>query len=150
MIHLTLVPYLQSSGELKTKPTQHSVKTLLQSGIQPDILVCRTEHKIPLEVRTKVARFCNVALKAVIENMNATTIYEVPFLLHKEHLDLVALEKLNLPAKEDPDFTYWRDFVNRLKNPLDEIRIGLVGKYMELHDSYLSIAESLQIAGAEK
>jgi CTP synthase len=149
VIHLTLVPYLQAAGELKTKPTQHSVKTLLQSGIQPDILVCRSERKIPPEVRSKVARFCNVSLNAVIENMNASTIYEVPFLLHKEHLDEVVLDKLNLPHGEEPDFTYWRNFVNRLKNPLDEITIGLVGKYVELHDSYLSIAESLQIAGAE-
>ena len=149
VIHLTLVPYLQAVGELKTKPTQHSVKNLLQSGVQPDILVCRTEHKLPQEVRMKVARFCNVRPEAVIENINATTIYEVPFLLHKEHLDIVSLNKLGLPLKQEPDFTYWKNFVNKLKNPSDDVTIGLVGKYVELHDSYLSISESLQIAGAE-
>ena len=149
VIHLTLVPYLQAAGELKTKPTQHSVKNLLQSGVQPDILVCRTEHKIPQEVRLKVARFCNVRPEAVIENINASTIYEVPFLLHKEQLDVVSLNKLGLPLKQDPDFTYWKNFVSKLKNPSDEVNIGLVGKYVELHDSYLSISESLRIAGAE-
>ena len=149
VIHLTLVPYLQAAGELKTKPTQHSVKNLLQSGIQPDILVCRTERKIPQEVRLKVARFCNVRPEAVIENINASTIYEVPFLLHKEQLDVVSLNKLSLPLKQEPDFTYWKNFVSKLKNPSDEVSIGLVGKYVELHDSYLSISESLSIAGAE-
>ncbi len=149
VIHLTLVPYLQAVGELKTKPTQHSVKSLLQSGVQPDILVCRSEVKVPMEVRRKLALFCNVRPEAVIENLNASTIYEVPFLLKKENLDLVALKALNLSPKEEPDMTYWRDFVSRLKNPLDEVKIGLVGKYVELHDSYLSIAESLKIAGAE-
>ncbi|MEL7532979.1 MAG: CTP synthase [Bacteroidota bacterium] len=149
VIHLTLVPYLEAAGELKTKPTQHSVKTLLQSGVQPDILVCRSEHKIPADVRAKVARFCNVSINAVIENLNASTIYEVPFLLHKEHLDTVVIEKLGLSSKQEPDLTYWRNFVNRLKNPLDEVDIALVGKYVELHDSYLSIVESLHIAAAE-
>lgn len=149
VIHLTLVPYLKAVGELKTKPTQHSVKSLLQSGVQPDILVCRSEVKVPMEVRRKLALFCNVRPEAVIENLNASTIYEVPFLLKKENLDLVALKALNLSPKEEPDMTYWRDFVSRLKNPLDEVEIGLVGKYVELHDSYLSIAESLKIAGAE-
>lgn len=149
VIHLTLVPYLEAAGELKTKPTQHSVKMLLQSGVQPDILVCRSEHRIPQEVRAKVARFCNVSINAVIENINASTIYEVPFLLHKEHLDSVVLEKLNLGSKQEPDLTYWRNFVNRLKNPLDEVDVALVGKYVELHDSYLSIVESLNIAAAE-
>lgn len=149
VIHLTLVPYLQASGELKTKPTQHSVKSLLQSGVQPDILVCRSEHKIPQEVRTKVARFCNVALEAVIENINATTIYEVPFLLRKENLDEVTLKRLGLELREEPDVSFWKNFVSKLKNPLDEVTIGLVGKYVELHDSYLSISESLKIAGAE-
>ncbi|MEM6806270.1 MAG: CTP synthase [Bacteroidota bacterium] len=150
VIHLTLVPYLAAAGELKTKPTQHSVKSLLQSGVQPDILVCRSERKIPIEVRNKVARFCNVVPEAVIENINASTIYEVPFLLHKEKLDKVVLKRLNLTNKKKPDFSYWKNFVNRLKNPSDEIHIGLVGKYVELHDAYLSIAESLTIAGAEQ
>ncbi|MCL4157671.1 UNVERIFIED_CONTAM: hypothetical protein GTU68_016268 [Idotea baltica] len=149
VIHLTLVPYLEAAGELKTKPTQHSVKNLLQSGIQPDVLVCRSERKIPQDVRAKVARFCNVKLEAVIENINASTIYEVPFLLRKENLDEVVLKKLNLPFREEPDFSYWKNFVSRLKNPSDEVCIGLVGKYVELHDSYLSISESLKIAGAE-
>ncbi|RMG72964.1 MAG: CTP synthase [Bacteroidetes bacterium] len=149
VIHLTLLPYLNAVGELKTKPTQHSVKMLLQSGVQPDILVCRSEVRIPSDVREKVARFCNVRLEEVIENVNAPTIYEVPFLLRKENLDEVVLKKLDLPLKEEPDFTYWKHFVSRLKNPIDEIRIALVGKYVELHDSYLSISESLKIAGAE-
>ncbi|MCB0836116.1 MAG: CTP synthase [Bacteroidetes bacterium] len=149
VIHLTLVPYLKAVGELKTKPTQHSVKSLLQSGIQPDILVCRSEQKIPIEVRTKVARFCNVSLDSVIENLNAATIYEVPFLLKKENLDIVTLRKLGLSPREEPDLSFWKDFVSKLKNPSDEVRIALVGKYVELHDSYLSIAESLKIAAAE-
>ncbi|MEO0898402.1 MAG: CTP synthase [Bacteroidota bacterium] len=150
VIHLTLVPYLAAVGELKTKPTQHSVKTLLQSGIQPDILVCRSEVRIPPEVRAKVARFCNVRLEAVIENLNAPSIYEVPFLLKKENLDKVVLKGLGLEQGTDPDLSYWKDFVSRLKNPLDEVNIGLVGKYVELHDSYLSISESLKIAGSEE
>lgn len=149
VIHLTLVPYLAAAGELKTKPTQHSVKSLLQSGVQPDILVCRSERKIPVEVRNKVARFCNVVPEAVIENINASTIYEVPFLLHKEKLDKVVLKRLGLTNKKKPDFSYWKNFVSKLKNPSDEIHIGLVGKYVELHDAYLSIAESLIIAGSE-
>ena len=149
VIHLTLLPYLGAVGELKTKPTQHSVKMLLQSGVQPDILVCRSEVRVPTEVKEKIARFCNVRLEAVIENINAPTIYEVPFLLRKENLDEVVLKLLDLPLKEEPDFTYWKHFVSRLKNPIDEVRIGLVGKYVELHDSYLSISESLKIAGAE-
>lgn len=148
-IHLTLLPYLAASGELKTKPTQHSVKNLLELGIQPNILVCRTEHKIPLEMRRKIASFCNVDDDSVIENINAPSIYEVPFLLSKEKLDTVVLEKLGLPEGNEPDFSYWKKFVSRLKNPADEVNIALVGKYVELKDSYLSIAESLKIAGAE-
>lgn len=147
VIHLTLVPYLKAAGELKTKPTQHSVKSLLQSGIQPDILVCRTEHKLPIEVRSKIARFCNVKLDSVIENINAAVIYEVPFLLAKENLDTVVMRKLGMESKQEPDFSYWKNFIGSLKNPSDEVTIGLVGKYVELHDSYLSIAESLTLAG---
>ncbi|MCI4668356.1 MAG: CTP synthase [Bacteroidia bacterium] len=150
VVHLTLVPYLAAVGELKTKPTQHSVKTLLQSGIQPDVLVCRSEVRIPPEVRAKVARFCNVRLEAVIENLNAPSIYEVPFLLKKENLDKVVLKLLDLDPLKEPDLSYWKDFVSRLKNPLDEVNIGLVGKYVELHDSYLSISESLRIASAKE
>lgn len=146
-IHLTLIPYLSAVGELKTKPTQHSVKKLLESGVQPDILVCRTEHKLTPEVKNKIARFCNVSLGSVIENINASSIYEVPFLLAKEKLDKVSLKKLKLAGKGKPDLSRWKEFINKLKNPKDEIRIGLVGKYVELHDAYLSIAESLSIAG---
>ncbi len=149
VIHLTLVPYLEAVGELKTKPTQHSVKKLLESGVQPDILVCRTERKMPLEVRRKVALFCNVSMDSVVENINAPTIYDVPFLLKKENLDLRTLQKLNLGPKNEPDLSFWKHFVSKLKNPTDEITVGLVGKYVELHDAYLSIAESLKIAGAE-
>ncbi|TAE50502.1 MAG: CTP synthase [Bacteroidetes bacterium] len=148
VIHLTLVPYLQAAGELKTKPTQHSVKMLLQSGVQPDILVCRTEHPIPDDLRAKLASFCNVRLNSVIENINASTIYEVPFLLHKENLDVVTLNKLELPLLQDPDLSKWERFVHRLQQPSGMVRIGLVGKYVELHDSYLSISEALKIAGA--
>ncbi|MDX1909547.1 MAG: CTP synthase [Bacteroidia bacterium] len=149
VIHLTLVPYLQAAGELKTKPTQHSVKLLLQSGVQPDILVCRTEHTIPVEVRSKLASFCNVHRDAVIENINADSIYEVPFMLRAEKLDVVVLSKLGLSLRQEPDMTYWSKFVQRLKNPVGVVRIGLVGKYVELHDSYLSICESLKIAANE-
>lgn len=148
VIHLTLLPYLSAAGELKTKPTQHSVKTLLQSGIQPDILVCRSEAKITSEVRAKIARFCNVKPKAVIENITAPTIYDVPILLHKEKLDTVVLKKLKLTSQQEPDLTVWKNFLGKLKNPVDEITIALVGKYVELHDSYLSISESIKIAGA--
>ena len=150
VIHLTLVPYLQATGELKTKPTQHSVKTLLESGVQPDILVCRTEHHLTSEVREKVARFCNVKLEAVIENVNAPTIYDVPFLLSKEHLDVVVLNMLSLSKGKEPDLSYWREFISKMKNPQEVVEIGLVGKYVELHDAYLSISESLGIAGAEQ
>lgn len=147
VIHLTLVPYLEAAGELKTKPTQHSVKNLLQSGIQPDILVCRTEHKLPQELRHKIARFCNVTSEAVIENINASTIYEVPFLLAKEHLDMVVMRKLRMAVSKEPDLRHWKKFVTTLKNPVDEVTIALVGKYVELHDAYLSIAEALKISG---
>lgn len=149
VIHLTLVPYLNSVGELKTKPTQHSVKELLASGIQPDILVCRTEHELGHDLKEKLARFCNVQQGCVIENLDAATIYDVPFLLSKEKLDLIVMSKLGLPSAELAGLKPWKTFLNRLKNPLDEVTIGLVGKYVELKDSYLSIAESLKIAGTE-
>ncbi|MEM6765250.1 MAG: CTP synthase [Bacteroidota bacterium] len=149
VIHLTLVPYLKAVGELKTKPTQHSVKLLLESGVQPDILVCRSEVKLTAEVREKVARFCNVNIDSVIENINAPTIYDVPFLLRKENLDSVVLRKLGLEQGKEPNFQIWKSFLTKLKNPVDEVRIGLVGKYVELHDAYLSISESLKIAGSE-
>ncbi len=148
VIHLTLVPYLASAGELKTKPTQHSVKMLLESGVQPDILVCRTSHKLPQEVRAKIALFCNLKVSAVIESRDAKTIYDVPLLLKKEQLDVVVLEKLNLPFGTEPLLTEWKNFLNKLKNPTQEIKIGLVGKYVELQDAYKSIHEALIQAGA--
>lgn len=149
VIHLTLVPYLSAVGELKTKPTQHSVKELLSSGIQPDILVCRTEHRLGEELKNKLARFCNVKEEAVIENINASTIYDVPFLLIKEKLDKIVLEHLKLTVNPLEGLNTWKSFLNRLKNPSDEITIGIVGKYVELKDAYLSIHESLKIAGTE-
>ena len=148
-IHLTLIPYLKAAGELKTKPTQHSVKQLLALGVQPDILVCRTEHELSASIRNKVARFCNVAASAVIQSIDADTIYDVPLLMRDEHLDEVVLEKLNVLDVETPDLGSWVDFLRRLKNPLNTTKIGLVGKYVELKDSYKSISESLIHAGAE-
>jgi CTP synthase len=148
VIHLTLVPYLSAAGELKTKPTQHSVKTLMESGIKADILVCRTEHELSDELRQKLALFCNVKREAVIQSIDAKTIYEVPNLMLEEGLDVVALKKLNLPEKSTPDLTQWNDFLHRLKNPKHTVSIGLVGKYVELQDSYKSILESFIHAGA--
>ena len=143
VIHLTLVPYLAAAGELKTKPTQHSVKQLLELGVQPDILCCRTEHELDLTLRRKIAKFCNVNMNAVIEARDADTIYDVPLLMQAEELDKVVLEKLSLPTKSIPDLESWKEFLNRLKNPKSEVNIGLVGKYVELKDSYKSISESL-------
>jgi CTP synthase len=148
-IHLTLIPYLKAAGELKTKPTQHSVKQLLELGIQPDILVCRTEHELNAGIRNKVARFCNVAQSAVIQSIDAETIYDVPLMMRDEHLDEVVLEKLNVLDVETPDLSLWVDFLRRLKNPKTSTKIGLVGKYVELKDSYKSIAEAIIHAGAE-
>lgn len=149
VVHLTLVPYLAAAGELKTKPTQHSVKMLLQSGVQPDILVCRTEHKLSKEVRAKVALFCNIPQNSVIESIDADTIYDVPLLMKKEKLDEVVLRRLKLALHETPKLTRWREFLGRLKNPVDEVQIGLVGKYVELKDAYKSIAEAFVHGGAE-
>ncbi len=149
VIHLTLVPYLAATGELKTKPTQHSVKQLLEEGVQPDILVLRTEHNIDMTVRKKVALFCNVALEAVVQSINVPTIYDVPLKMLEEKLDLTVLKKLDLPIKEKIDLSAWNSFLTRLKNPTQTIEIGIVGKYVELHDAYKSIAESLIHAGAE-
>lgn len=148
VIHLTLVPYLSAAGELKTKPTQHSVKTLMESGIKADILVCRTEHEIPDELRDKLALFCNVKREAVIQSIDASTIYDVPILMQEEGLDAVVLQKLGLPNTPEPDLTQWNEFLNRHKNPKHEVTIGLIGKYVELQDSYKSILESLIHAGA--
>jgi CTP synthase len=149
VIHLTLVPFLAAAGELKTKPTQHSVKMLLEYGIQPDILVCRTEHHLNQELRKKIALFCNVNVNAVIESIDASTIYDVPLLMLREQLDKTVLSKLKLPSKNEPDLESWKDFLGRLKNPTAEIRIGLVGKYVELPDAYKSIIEAFIHAGAK-
>ncbi|MDC1265690.1 CTP synthase [Flavobacteriaceae bacterium] len=147
VIHLTLIPYLSAAGELKTKPTQHSVKTLMESGVQADILVCRTEHKLSDSIRTKLARFCNVKREAVIESIDASTIYDVPNLMLEEGLDKVVLEQLNLES-HTPDLTSWNNFLAKHKNPKSEVVIGLIGKYVELQDSYKSILESFIHAGA--
>ncbi|QLG46410.1 CTP synthase [Costertonia aggregata] len=148
VIHLTLVPYLSAAGELKTKPTQHSVKTLMESGIKADILVCRTEHQISTEIKDKLALFCNVKREAVIQSIDASTIYDVPILMQQEGLDSVVLKKLLLSDENTPDLTQWKEFLNRHKNPKNEVTIGLVGKYVELQDSYKSILESFIHAGA--
>jgi len=149
VIHLTLIPFLAAAGELKTKPTQHSVKMLLEYGIQPDILVCRTEHHVNQELRKKIALFCNVNINAVIESIDAPTIYDVPLLMLREQLDKTVLAKLKLPAKNEPNLESWKDFLGRLKNPTAEVRIGLVGKYVELPDAYKSIIEAFVHAGAK-
>lgn len=147
VIHLTLLPYLSTTGELKTKPTQHSVKTLLEYGIQPDILVCRTEKHMSHDLRRKIALFCNVNVNAVIESVDASTIYEVPILMMKEQLDKVVMNKLKLPSRHEPDMQAWKDFLGKLKNPVREIKVGLIGKYIELKDAYKSIVESFIHAG---
>lgn len=148
VIHLTLVPFLKSAGELKTKPTQHSVKSLLEQGVQPDIIVARTEHPLYEGVKQKIAQFCNVAPTAVIESRDAETIYEVPLLMLEEGLDLEVLKKTETPIPEKVDLANWKKFVNNLKNPKDEVTIGLVGKYTELKDAYKSINESFIHGGA--
>jgi CTP synthase len=149
VIHLTLLPYLSTTGELKTKPTQHSVKALLEYGIQPDILVCRTEKSMTNDLRRKIALFCNVNINAVIESIDASTIYEVPLLMLKEQLDKVIINKLKLSSRNEPDMAAWKAFLGKLKNPIYEVRIGLVGKYIELKDAYKSIAEAFIHAGVE-
>ncbi|WGD34052.1 CTP synthase [Olleya sp. YS] len=148
VIHLTLIPYLTAAGELKTKPTQHSVKTLMESGVQADILVCRTEHELPSDLKRKLALFCNVREEAIIQSIDASTIYDVPNLMLEEQLDKVVLKKLALHS-DVPDLTRWNQFLKRHKNPKSEITIGLIGKYVELQDSYKSILESFIHAGAE-
>ncbi len=148
VIHLTLVPYLSAAGELKTKPTQHSVKTLMESGIQADILVCRTEHELSQELKNKLALFCNVKPEAVIQSIDASTIYDVPNMMLDEGLDVVALNKLGIQEFNEPDLSNWNKFLTRHKNPKDTVKIGLIGKYVELQDSYKSILESFIHAGA--
>ncbi len=149
VIHLTLVPYLAATGELKTKPTQHSVKALLETGVQPDVLVLRTEHDIDRKTREKVALFCNVELEAVIQSVNVPTIYDVPLKMTEEKLDITVLKKIGLPKRDDPELTAWNNFLKKHKNPTSTVKIGLVGKYVELRDAYKSIVESLVHAGAE-
>jgi CTP synthase len=148
VIHLTLVPYLAATGELKTKPTQHSVKALLENGVQPDVLVLRTEHELNIDIRKKVALFCNVESNAVIQSVDASTIYEVPNKMREERLDEIVLRKMGLSLKEEPKLDDWNSFLEKLKNPSHQVEIGLVGKYVELPDAYKSIAESLVHAGA--
>ncbi|MFL9843774.1 CTP synthase [Flavobacterium rhizosphaerae] len=148
VIHLTLVPYLAAAGELKTKPTQHSVKTLMESGIKADILVCRTEHELSSDLKEKLALFCNVSKESVIQSIDASTIYDVPNLMLEEGLDKVALKKLDLPEKNTPDLKQWNDFLYKLKHPAHTLSIGLVGKYVELQDSYKSILEAFIHAGS--
>ncbi|MEM6298696.1 MAG: CTP synthase [Bacteroidota bacterium] len=148
VIHLTLVPYLSAAGELKTKPTQHSVKKLLEAGIQPDILVCRAEQPVPTHIRKKIALFCNVDMRSVIASVDASTIYDVPLLMRKEHLDDIVVSKLGLEVNDEPNLNEWKHFLGKLKNPTEEITIGLIGKYVELADAYKSISESLIHAGA--
>ncbi|WP_418263387.1 CTP synthase [Flavobacterium faecale] len=148
VIHLTLVPYLAAAGELKTKPTQHSVKALMESGIKADILVCRTEHEISNEIRNKLALFCNVKREAVIQSIDASTIYEVPNLMLEEGLDIVALKKLDLPKKAAPDLKSWNTFLKRIKSPKHTVNIGLIGKYVEMQDCYKSILEAFIHSGA--
>ena len=148
LVHLTLIPYMAASGELKTKPTQHSVKALLENGLQPDILVLRTEHPLSVNLRRKVALFCNVDANAVMESIDVPTIYEVPQKMHDQHLDEVVLQKLDLPADKEPDMTAWNALVDKIKHPSKKIEIALVGKYTELPDAYKSICESFIHAGA--
>jgi CTP synthase len=149
VVHLTLVPYLAAAGELKTKPTQHSVKTLLESGVQPDIIICRTQKPLNENLKKKIALFCNVSPESVIEGIDAESIYDVPVLMHKEGLDTEILKKVRLPYKQEPDLKDWMKFLSKLKNPTHQVTIGLVGKYVELKDAYKSITESFIHSGAE-
>jgi CTP synthase len=148
VIHLTLIPYLRAAGELKTKPTQHSIKTLMESGVRADILVCRTEHELSDEIRIKLARFCNVKQEAVIQSIDVETIYDVPNKMLLEGLDRVVIKKLKIITKDQPDLKSWNEFVQRHKNPKSTVTIGLIGKYVELQDSYKSILEAFIHAGA--
>lgn len=148
VIHLTLIPYLNAAKELKTKPTQHSVKELLSAGIQPDVLVCRTEYPISMDIRRKLALFCNVDVGSVVEAIDAETIYDVPLLMAKEKLDTTVMVKLRLPDRKEPDLSAWKAFLGRLKNPVHAVNIGLIGKYHELQDAYKSIFEAFIHSGA--
>ena len=147
-IHLTLVPFLKSAGEIKTKPTQHSVKALSEAGIQPDVLVCRSEESLPEEIKVKLSKFCNVEPRAVISAYDMESIYDVPLELKDQRLDEITLEKLALTPKGDTKLEHWKDFLTKLKNPTTTVNIGLVGKYTQLPDAYKSIVESFVHAGA--
>ena len=148
VIHLTLIPYLKAAKELKTKPTQHSVKMMSENGVHPDIIVCRTERSLNLELRKKIALFCNVKTEAVIEAMDANSIYEVPLKMLHEGLDIITLKKLHINGYAAPELTKWKVFLDKLKYPSGKINIGLIGKYIELQDAYKSILESFVHAGA--
>jgi CTP synthase len=147
VIHLTLVPFLAATKELKTKPTQHSVKMLQEQGVQPDIIVCRTEYEISESLRNKIALFCNVDPKSVLQSIDASNIYEVPVLMYQEGLDREVLRKMNIAHAQEPDLTYWKDFLHKLRFPKHRVKIGIVGKYVELNDSYKSIIEAFTHAG---
>ena len=148
VVHLTLIPYLKAAKELKTKPTQHSVKMLNESGVFPDVIVCRTEQPINMDIKRKIALFCNVQPGAVIEAPDANTIYEVPMVMMKEKLDLIVLKKLNITEFHEAELTKWKEFLDKLKYPKAKVVIGLIGKYVELQDAYKSILESFIHAGA--
>src|SRR5215211_3276604 len=148
VVHLTLIPYLKAAKELKTKPTQHSVKMLSESGVFPDIIVCRTEEPLTIDLKKKIALFCNVKVEGVIEAPDASTIYEVPLLMMNEKLDQIVLKKLQLSGRQEPDLSRWKEFLDKLKYPKARITIGLIGKYVELQDAYKSILESFVHAGA--
>ncbi len=148
VVHLTLIPYLKAAKELKTKPTQHSVKMLSQEGVHPDIIVCRTEEPLSPEIRRKIALFCNVKQEAVIEAADAATIYEVPLTMMREKLDVICMKKMNISGYQEPELTKWKEFLDKLKYPKSKVTIGLIGKYIELQDAYKSILESFVHAGA--
>ena len=142
-LHLTYVPYIAAAKELKTKPTQHSVKQLQQLGIQPDVLVLRTEHEVPAQMRRKIAQFCNVSPDAVVQSRDASSIYKVPMLMHEQHLDEIVLRKVGVPPAGEPDLGPWREFLSKMDSATEKVTIGLVGKYVELQDAYKSINEAL-------
>ncbi|MBK8711954.1 MAG: CTP synthase [Niastella sp.] len=148
VVHLTLIPYLKAAKELKTKPTQHSVRMLSQEGVHPDIIVCRTEHPLNTEIKRKIALFCNVKPNAVIESADASTIYEVPIRMLEEGLDVIVLKQLHINGYSAPELSKWRGFLEKLQNPKSKVKIGLIGKYLELQDAYKSILESFIHAGA--
>ncbi len=148
VIHLTLIPYLKAAKELKTKPTQHSVKLMSENGLTPDILVCRTEEPLYKDLKRKIALFCNVTVDAVIEALDADTIYGVPLEMMREKLDVISLQKLNMPLGTEPELGKWKEFLNKLRYPKSKVTIGLIGKYVELQDAYKSILEALIHAGA--